>query len=64
MPRKKKAAALVLDMQANGGRVDATEDIIRLLEDAPMKTYTFVNDKAYSAGAFMPCDRQDLHVAR
>ena len=50
---EKKAAALVLDMQTNGGRVDATEDIIRLLESAPMKTYTFVNDKAYSAGAYI-----------
>lgn len=50
---EKKAAALVLDMQTNGGRVDATEDIIRLLEDAPMKTYTYVNDKAYSAGAYI-----------
>ncbi|MGA2605820.1 MAG: NfeD family protein [Verrucomicrobiia bacterium] len=50
---EKRAAALVLDMQTNGGRVDATEEIIRLLENAPMKTYTFVNDKAYSAGAYI-----------
>jgi membrane-bound serine protease (ClpP class) len=48
-----KVAALVLDMQTNGGRVDATEEIIRLLENAPMKTYTYVNDKAYSAGAYI-----------
>jgi membrane-bound serine protease (ClpP class) len=50
---EKRATALVLDMQTNGGRVDATEEIIRLLESAPMKTYTFVNDKAYSAGAYI-----------
>jgi membrane-bound serine protease (ClpP class) len=50
---EKRVAALVLDMQTNGGRVDATEEIIRLLESAPMKTYTFVNDKAYSAGAYI-----------
>jgi membrane-bound serine protease (ClpP class) len=50
---EKKAAAIILDMRTNGGRVDITEDIIRLLERAPMKTYTFVDDKAYSAGAFI-----------
>jgi len=50
---EKKAVALVLDMRTNGGRVDMTEEIIRLLERAPMKTYTFVDDKAYSAGAYI-----------
>jgi len=50
---EKKAAALVLDVRTNGGRVDITEEIIRLLERSPMKTYTFVNDKAYSAGAYI-----------
>ena len=50
---EKKAAAVVLDMRTNGGRVDVTEEIIRLLEHVPVKTYTFVNDKAYSAGAFI-----------
>jgi len=50
---EKNAAAIVLDMRTNGGRVDATEDIIRVLEHAPMKTYTFVDDKAYSAGAYI-----------
>ncbi len=49
----KKAAAVVLDMRTNGGRVDVTEDLIRLLERAPMKTYTFVDGKAYSAGAII-----------
>jgi membrane-bound serine protease (ClpP class) len=50
---EKKAAAIVLDMSTNGGRVDVTEEIIRLLENSPIKTYMFVNDKAYSAGAFI-----------
>ncbi len=47
------AAAVVLEMNTNGGRVDATEDIIRLLERAPLKTYTLVNQRAYSAGAYI-----------
>jgi membrane-bound serine protease (ClpP class) len=49
----KKADAIVLDMDTNGGAVSTTEEIIRLLERAPLKTYTYVNLKAYSAGAFI-----------
>ena len=60
---EKKAAAVVLDMRTNGGRVDITEDIIRLLERAPMKTYTFVNDKAYSAGAYIAAATDKIFMA-
>ena len=60
---EKKAAAVVLDMRTNGGRVDATEDIIRLLEHAPLKTYTFVNDKAYSAGAYIAAATDGIFMA-
>ena len=60
---QKDAAALVLDMDTNGGRVDVTEEIIRLLERAPMKTYTFVNAKAYSAGAFIAAATDKIFMA-
>lgn len=60
---EKKAVAVVLDMSTNGGRVDVTEEIIRLLEHAPMKTYTFVNDKAYSAGAFIAAATDKIFMA-
>jgi membrane-bound serine protease (ClpP class) len=60
---EKNAAALVLDMSTNGGRIDATADIIRLLERAPMKTYTFVNDKAYSAGAYIAAATDKIFMA-
>src|SRR2546425_5216366 len=59
----KKAHALVLDMDTNGGRVDVTEDIIRLLESAPMKTCTFVDAKAYSAGAFIACATDHIYMS-
>lgn len=59
----KGAVALVLDMDTNGGRVDATEDIIRLLERAPLKTYTFVNAKAYSAGAFIAAGTDKIFMS-
>ncbi len=60
---EKKAVALVLEMDTNGGRVDVTEEIIRLLQHAPMKTYTFVNPKAYSAGAFIACATDNIFMA-
>ncbi len=60
---EKKTAALVLDMDTNGGRVDMTEEIIRLLQHAPMKSYTFVNVKAYSAGAFIACATDQIYMA-
>jgi membrane-bound serine protease (ClpP class) len=60
---EKRAAAVVLDMRTNGGRVDVTEEIIRLLERVPMKTYTFVNDKAYSAGAYIAAATDKIFMA-
>jgi membrane-bound serine protease (ClpP class) len=60
---EKQATAIVLDMRTNGGRVDVTEEIIRLLERAPMKTYTFVNDKAYSAGAYIAAATDKIFMA-
>src|SRR4249920_2590133 len=48
-----KADLLVLDMDTNGGRVDVTEDIISILNNFPGHTATFVNKKAFSAGAFI-----------
>ena len=48
-----KADLLVLDMETNGGRVDVTEEIIGILAKFPGQTATFVNKKAFSAGAFI-----------
>ena len=50
-------------MDTNGGRVDAMEYIIRLLERSPIKTYTFVNQKAYSAGAFISAATDKIFMA-
>jgi membrane-bound serine protease (ClpP class) len=60
---EKKASAIVLDLNTNGGRVDVTEEIMRLLENAPMKTYTFVNNKAYSAGAFISASTDKIFMS-
>ena len=60
---EKKAAAVVLEMRTNGGLVDAAEEIIRLLGRAPMKTYTYVDDKAYSAGAYIAAATDKIFMA-
>lgn len=47
------ASVLILDMETNGGRVDVTEDIIDIISRFNGPTVTFVNKKAFSAGAFI-----------
>jgi len=58
-----KADLLVLDMDTNGGRVDVTEDIIEILNKFKGQTATFVNRKAFSAGAFISVATQKIFMA-
>src|SRR3989454_40277 len=58
-----KADLLVLDMDTNGGRVDVTEDIIEILNNFKGQTATFVNRKAFSAGAFISIATQKIFMA-
>lgn len=58
----KNAIAIVLDMDTNGGRVDMTEEIIRLLEHTSIKTYTLVDQKAYSAGAYIAAATDHIYM--
>ena len=59
---EEKADALVLDMETNGGRLDSTEEIIEALNRFPGLTITYVNRKAFSAGAFIAVATQkNLH---
>src|SRR6266478_7919036 len=58
-----KADLLVLDMDTNGGRVDVTEDIIEILNNFKGQTATFVNRKAFSAGAFISVATQKIFMA-
>src|SRR5881296_3333764 len=59
----KNARAVILDMETNGGRVDVTEEIIQLLEHATVKTYTYVNPKAFSAGAYIAAATDKIYMA-
>ena len=58
-----KADLLVLDMDTNGGRVDVTEEIIGILNNFKGQTATFVNRKAFSAGAFISIATQKIFMA-
>ena len=58
-----KADALIIDMETNGGRVDSTEEIIESLNQFQGKTATFVDRKAFSAGAFIAVSTQKIFMA-
>lgn len=58
-----KADLLVLDMDTNGGRVDVTEEIIGILGKFNGPTVTFVNRKAFSAGAFIAVSTEKIYMA-
>src|SRR5439155_1163568 len=58
-----KADLLVLDMDTNGGSVDVTEEIIGILNNFKGQTATFVNRKAFSAGAFISIATQKIFMA-
>jgi len=57
------ADALILDMNTDGGRVDVTEEIIQILSKFKGKTITYVNDRAFSAGAFISVATQKIYMA-
>lgn len=57
------ADAVVLDMHTDGGRVDVTEEIIRIIAQFEGTTATFVNTRAFSAGAFIAVATQNIFMA-
>ncbi|MBI4327811.1 MAG: ATP-dependent Clp protease proteolytic subunit [Chloroflexi bacterium] len=58
-----KAGTLILDMNTDGGRVDVTEEIIQIISKFPGLTVTYVNDRAFSAGAFIAVGTQKIYMA-
>lgn len=57
------AEAIILDMNTDGGRVDVTEEIIGIISKFKGATYTYVNDRAFSAGAFISVATQKIYMA-
>jgi membrane-bound serine protease (ClpP class) len=56
------ASMVVLDMDTPGGRVDAAERIADALGDSPIPVYTFVNRRAYSAGALIALASDGIYM--
>jgi membrane-bound serine protease (ClpP class) len=56
------ADLIILDMDTNGGRLDATEEIIEILGQFRGQTVTLVNRKAFSAGAFIAVATQRIFM--
>jgi membrane-bound serine protease (ClpP class) len=52
--KKDNVAAIILEIDTFGGRVDACLEIVNHIESAkPIPVYTFINSKAWSAGALI-----------
>ena len=49
--------------QTNGGRLDTTEDIFGILDEFKGDTVTYVNDRAFSAGAFIAVATKRIYMA-
>lgn len=58
-----KADTLILDMDTNGGEVGATLEIIEILAKFEGRKVTYVNAKAYSAGAFISVATEAIYMA-
>jgi len=57
------ADAIIFDMDTPGGRLDATEEIIKLITDLEATTYTFVNPNAISAGAITAMATDHIYMS-
>lgn len=57
------AKAVILHMDTNGGELGATENIMRTLLRCPFETYTFVDNKAFSAGALISVATKHIYMA-
>src|SRR5438046_10264432 len=57
------AAAIIMEMNTYGGRLDAAEEITSVLNHATIPTYTFVNSNEDSAGALVALDTKHIYMA-
>jgi len=59
----RKADAIVFDIDTPGGRVDAAEEILNIIENVDVRTYAFVNRNAISAGAIISFGTDEIWMA-
>lgn len=58
-----KADAVVFDMKTPGGALDSTLEIMEAIGKFPGPTYTYVNNEAMSAGAFIAATTDEIWFA-
>jgi membrane-bound serine protease (ClpP class) len=56
------AAAVVLELETPGGRVDAAQRISNAIADATIPVYAFINRHAYSAGALIALATDGIYM--
>jgi len=57
------AQAIVLHMNTNGGSAAATQEIMELLTRTDILTYTFIDIRAFSAGAYIAVATDHIYMA-
>lgn len=57
------ATAIILDMHTPGGFVDAAGNIAKLIDSASIPVYTYINDDALSAGAYLALYSDDIYMS-
>lgn len=56
-----QAAAVVLDLDTPGGRIDAAERIVDAVQASAIPVYAFVNSRAFSAGALVSLAAREIY---
>ena len=59
---RQNASAVILELETPGGRVDAAQRVVRALQDSKVPTYAFVNQHAFSAGAFIALATDGIYM--
>ncbi len=58
-----QASAIVFDMDTYGGRLDTASNIVNVLNQIKIPTYTFINTNAGSAGALIAIATRHIYMA-
>ncbi len=57
-----RAGAIIFEFDTPGGRVNAAEEILNMLRDLKVPTYSFVNPNAISAGAIIAMGTDHIYM--
>jgi membrane-bound serine protease (ClpP class) len=59
---EENAKAIIFEINTPGGAVDAAGEIGKLLSSAPIKTVSFINKDALSAGAYISLNTDEIYM--